>query len=173
MTEADSVPLHVDEYAELLGAETPVDDVDRGVTYAVPSSLHYEGSARIVSSDTDEGADLLARIDARGVPGDLAEMGFADTTHFWPPWCVALDGGTIVSIAFTARLSAVGAEVGVATPSRFRGRGFAASTTAAWASLRSLGGRTLFYSTDVTNVSSVRVADRLRLAFVGPSVSIR
>lgn len=172
MSEPDGVPLHLDEYAELLGAEAPVEEVSRDLTYALPNSLQYGGGARIVSSDTDEGAELLARLEAGGLPEDLVEMGFVDTTHFWPPWCVALDEGEIVSIAFTARLSALGAELGVATPSRFRGRGFAAAATAAWSSLPSLENRALFYSTNVTNVSSLRVVDRLRLPFVGPSLSV-
>lgn len=169
----DSVPVHIDEYKKLLAAEAPVEEVSRGITYAFPNSLQYEHGARVVSSDTPEGAQLLARLQAGGMPEDLVEMGFVDTTHFWPPWCVALHGGTVVSIAFTARLSSVGAEVGVATVPACRGRGFAAATTAEWASLPSLDGRTLFYSTKAANVSSQRVADRLRLPFVGSSLSIR
>ena len=85
----------------------------------------------------------------------------------------ALDAGTVVSIACTARLSSIGAEVGVATVPASRGRGFAAAATVEWASLPSLEGHVLFYSTNAENISSQRVADRLELQFVGPSLSIR
>jgi hypothetical protein len=173
MTEAHSVPVHIDDYAELLGAEAPVEEVSGGMTYAFPDSLEYEHAARVVSSHTPEGAQLLARLQAEGMPEDLVQMGFVEARDFWPPWCAALDEGTIASVAFTARLSSVGAEVGVATAPASRGRGFAAATTVEWASSPSLEGRVLFYSTKATNVSSQRVADRLRLRFVGPSLSIR
>jgi hypothetical protein len=172
LREADSVPVHLDDYVELLAAEAPVEDVERGITYTFPDPLRYEYDAHVVGSHTREGAELFARLDAEGMPEDLFEMGFVDTTHLWPPWSVALEDGTIVSVAFTARLSEAGAEVGVATPPSFRGRGFAAATTAAWASSPALAGRVLLYSTEVENVSSLRVVDRLGLPFVGPDLSI-
>jgi hypothetical protein len=173
LSEAHSVPVHIDDYAELLAAEAPVEEISRGLTYVFPDSLEYEHGARVVSSDSPEGAKLLARLQAEGIPEDLAKLGFVDARDLWPPWCAALDAGTIVSVAFTARLSPIGAEVGVATAPASRGRGFAAATTAKWASLPSLEARVLFYSTKATNVSSQRVAERLRLDFVGPSLSIR
>jgi RimJ/RimL family protein N-acetyltransferase len=68
---------------------------------------------------------------------------------------------------FVARLSAEGAELGVATPPRFRGRGYAQATTAAWAAFPTLSSRDLFYSTELTNLASRRVAARLGLPLVG------
>jgi hypothetical protein len=173
MSEAESMPVHMNEYAELLGAEAPVEEVSRGLTHAFPDSFAYEHGARVVSSHTPEGARLLARLQSEGMPSGLVEMGFVDVCDFWPPWCAALDGGTIASVAFTARLSSIGAEVGVATAPASRGRGFAAAATGEWASLPALEGRVLFYSTNAPNVSSQRVAERLRLDFLGPSLSIR
>ena len=170
LSEPDSVPVHSDEYGELLAAEARVEYVGRGITFAIPSCIAYDHAARIVGSDTEEGARLLARLEADGMPDDLVAMGFSDTAHLWPPWCAALDRETIVCVAFTARLSGRGAEVGVATTTRFRGRGLAAATTAAWASSPSLAGRVLFYSTEAANVSSLRVVDRLGLPFVGPDL---
>jgi RimJ/RimL family protein N-acetyltransferase len=133
------------------------------VTYTIPSSLRYPHGARVVSSHTEDGAKLIAGLKAGGMPADLPELGFVDATHLWAPWCVAVHNKTVVSIAFTARLSRVDAELGVVTPARFRGRSFAAAATAAWASLPALARRALFYSTNVQNASSRRVADRLRL----------
>jgi hypothetical protein len=167
-----SVPAHLDEYLALLGADAHADEVGRGVAYTFPDSLQCERGARVVTSGTPEGAQLLARLEAGGMPADLVDMGFVGTTHMWAPWCVALQEGTIASIAFAARVSPLGAEVGVVTRTAFRGRGLAAATTAAWASLPSLSDRVLFYSTTLGNLSSQRVAGRLRLPFLGPSLSI-
>ena len=172
-TDSQALPVHLDEYTELLGAEAPVEEVRRGLTYVFPDAVHHEHGTRVVSSETPEGTQLLARLRADGMPAELMEMGFVDTTHLWAPWCAALDAGTVVSIACTARLSSIGAEVGVATVPASRGRGFAAAATVEWASLPSLEGHVLFYSTNAENISSQRVADRLELQFVGPSLSIR
>lgn len=173
LIEAHGLPVHTNEYTELLGTEAPVEEVTSGMTFAFPASLEYEHDAPVVRSCTPEGARLLARLQLQGMPEDLVEMRFVDTREFWPPWCVALDEGRIVSVAFTARLSPVGAEVGITTVPGSRGRGFAAAATAAWSSLPSLKGRVLFYSCDADNVSSRRVAARLGLDFIGPSVWIR
>ena len=173
MVDADAVPVHLDEYSALLEAEAPVYEIERDVTYTMPRSLRHGGDLRVISSDTEEGVELLARLDVRGLPDDLVEMGFEDASHLWAPWTLAVVDGTIVSVAFTARLSSAGAEVGVATPTRFRGRGFAAAVTAEWTSVPSLADRALFYSTRLSNVSSLRVVERLRLPLLGPSVSIR
>jgi hypothetical protein len=159
LSSPDRPPAHLAEYADLLGGEPSV-----GVTYAAPNGLRYEHEIETVHGDC---------IHARRLPEELVAMGFADVSELWPPWCAALDDGKIVSVAFTARLSPGGAEVGVATPPPFRGRGFAAAATAAWISAPSLQGRALFYSADAGNVSSRRVADRLRLRCVGASLSIR
>jgi hypothetical protein len=153
-------------------AEAPVEEVSRGMTYAFLDSLEYEHGARVVSSHTREGAQLLARLQAEAMPEDLVELGFVDARDFWPPWCAALDEGTIASVAFTARLSSLGAEVGVATPLRLAdgasrqqrqpsGRRYRRSKVASSSTART------------PPISSQRVADRLRLNFVGPSLLIR
>jgi hypothetical protein len=71
----------------------------------------------------------------------LLELGFRNVADFWPPWCAAVVDGEIVPIAFAARISEVGAELGVATVKAFRGQGFAAAATAGWSSLSSLQSR--------------------------------
>lgn len=173
LVEPEVVPVHKDEYARLLGADAPVEELTSGITYLLPTSIKYYHDARIVTSETDEGRKLLSRFEAEGMPDGLVEMGFEDATHLWPPWCVALEDGDVASVAFAARLAADGAELGVATPPRCRGRRHAAATTAAWAGLPALAGRILFYSTEITNVSSQRVADRLGLRLLGAEFAIR
>jgi hypothetical protein len=55
---------------------------------------------------------------------------------------------------------------------RRRGGRFAAAATAAWAARPALGDRVRFYSTQASNVSSQRVAQRLGLRLVGTTVSV-
>jgi predicted GNAT family acetyltransferase len=99
-------------------------------------------------------------------------MGFADVTHFWEPWCVALVRDSIAAIAFAARLGESGAEIGVVTLPEFRGRRLAAAVTAGWSSLPQLGERELFYSTTRDNVASQHVIARLGLPLVGVSMRL-
>ena len=167
-----STPLHLDDYVALLAGEAPVEQRSAGLAYCFPDRLEYEHDVTLVSSDTPEGDRLHARLADQGMPQALVALGFVRATDIWAPWCIALHEGEVASIALTARLGPIGAEVGVATVPALRGRGFAAGATAGWASLPSLHGRALFYSTDRTNVSSRRVTDRLGLRFIGASLRL-
>lgn len=176
----ESLPVHLNEYLALLSRDASSVEVSRDITFIFPSveddepenDLMTELRVRLVTSDAEDGAELVARLRAEGMPQSLIEMGFVSTDDFWAPWCVVVDGEDIVSVAFTARLSANGAEAGVATPPPFRGRGFATLATRCWSRLEPLRGHSLFYSTDAANISSQRVAQRLRLDFLGPGISI-
>lgn len=126
----------------------------------------------LVSSDTSEGDRLRARLSDKGMPEALVALGFMAATDIWEPWCIALHEGEVASIALTARIGPDGAEAGVVTVPSLRGRGFAAATSAGWASHPSLQGRALFYSTDRTNLSSQHVANRLGLRFIGASLRL-
>lgn len=84
------------------------------------------------------------------------------------PWAMVLDGERAVSICHTpGPLTPRGAECGVWTEPRFRGRGYAAATATAWATILRPTGRVLFYGTDAHNRSSQRVAERLELRLIG------
>ncbi len=172
LREPESTPVHIDEYVELLAAEAPVEDFGSGLIWTFPERLAYEHSATLVASDTAEGYRLLARLAEEGMPAALVAAGFVDIGEFWAPWCVALDGDEIASIAFAARLEPAAAETGVFTVPAYRGRGFAAAATAGWARLPALRERTLFYSTSRANLSSQRVTQRLGLRFMGASFQI-
>lgn len=89
------------------------------------------------------------------------------------PWAMVLTGGRVSSICHTARDSPAGVEAGTWTDPAFRGRGFAAAATAAWAGLPALAGRPAFYSTTADNLSSQRVAERLRLRRLGELWTVR
>ncbi len=137
-----------------------------GVRAAAP------GEAVLVVSGTEAGDALTERL-AREVPEEVRAAGFLGPGDFWEPWVVALPGGEIAATAFAARIADGSAEVGVYTFAGFRGRGFAAAVTAAWAAHPELADRALFYSALDTNVSSHRVAERLGLRRIGVSVAWR
>jgi hypothetical protein len=84
------------------------------------------------------------------------------------PCAIATEGARVISVCHTPRpLTMRAAECGVWTHPDFRGHGNAAAVTSAWADLLRPSGRYLFYGTDVENVSSQRVAQRLGLRFLG------
>jgi hypothetical protein len=169
----DSTSFHLDDYADLLAREAPVEHRSVGLIYCFPNNLKYEHNVTLVGSNTPEGDRLLAGLAGdRAMPHSLMALGFTAATDLWAPWCVAVHREEIASIAMTARIGPRGAEAGVITVPELRGRGFAKAATSGWASLPSLKGRALFYSTDRTNVPSRRVADRLGLRFIGTSLRI-
>lgn len=162
----------VDKYVALLSRSAPVERVEAGLMWTFPASVPAPRGGHLVRSATAPGDALVGRLNADGMPSDMVKMGFVDTREFWPPWCVALVGDEVASIAFTTGHSEEAAEIGVATMPRFRGRGFAALAAAGWASHEILAGKTLFYSTSLANRSSQRVVERLGLRFLGTSLRI-
>ncbi|EFA4119653.1 GNAT family N-acetyltransferase [Escherichia coli] len=166
-----ATPRHLDRYLSLFNEDGPV-AYDLGLIYELPHALSYRSDARIIGSDSAEGQDLMLSWAAEGVPDGLVELGFREVTDFWEPWCVATVDRRIASVAFAARLSEVGAELGLVTAKAFRGQGLGAATTAGWSRHPALQSRTLFYSTDRNNVSSQYVAERLGLRLRGASLRI-
>ncbi|GAB3916461.1 GNAT family acetyltransferase [Microlunatus endophyticus] len=83
------------------------------------------------------------------------------------PWAMVIDGNRVLSICHSARLAPEGVEAGTWTVDDARGRGLAAAATSAWArACRALPGF-VFYSTDINNRASQRVAARLGLPLIG------
>lgn len=163
---------HLDRYVELLSRNGLVPKLRLGLTYVLPNDIAYPHDVRLICSDSVEGQGFRATLAAQGVPAGLAEMGFDDVSAFWDPWCVALHDGEVASVAFAARLSETGADLGLATASGLRGRGYAAAATAGWARMMALRSRALFYGTDQTNLSSRRVVARLGLRLLGASLAL-
>jgi GNAT acetyltransferase len=170
----DVMPGCVQQIVELLSDGRPGGTVAAALIYKLPNGLAHEHRATIVRGDSSEGRQLLARLAERGMPDYMVDAGFKQAGDFWEPWCVVLDGnsGEIASMAFAARLGETGAEIGVYTFPKYRGRGFAAAVTASWSSIPSLKQRALFYSTAKSNRSSQQVAARLGLRRIGASVRI-
>ena len=165
-------PQHLDRYVALLTREGVVPAYTPGVIYELPNGLPGPAGVVTVSSEGAEAAALETWLAANGMPDGLREMGFHDSSEFWPPWCAALFYGQPVAVCFAARLSEEGAEAGVATARDFRGRGFAAAAVAGWSRMKALQARTLFYATDRANRSSQRVAARLGLRRTGNRMTL-
>lgn len=166
-----ATPRHLDRYLSMFNSDGPV-AYDFGLIYELPHALSYGSDARLIDSDSAEGRDLMLSWAAEGVPNGLFELGFRYVADFWEPWSVATVGGVIASVAFAARLSNVGAELGLVTAKAFRGQGLGAAATAGWSRHPALQSRTLFYSTDRDNISSQHVAARLGLRLRGASLRI-
>lgn len=146
-------------------------DVSCEHVFALPHRLRY-GEQQLIACDTAEGAQLLDRLRADGMPESLAQLGIRVVEDFWYPWCAVIVDGEIASLAFAARLADGGAELGLVTCKQFRGRGLAAAATAGWSALPALAVRHLFYSTSATNSSSLGVTGRLGLRQIGASMRI-
>ena len=171
LTDASGDPIYLADYRRLLSREAPISQDEPGLVWELRAAAGPPPPT-CVPSDSPEGDALIARLHAEGMPPAMIALGFVDTGEFWSPWCVALQSDEIVSIAFASRIGLRAAEVGVATVPEFRGHGFAAAATSAWAGHPQLRGRPLFYSTSRTNRSSQRVVQRLALRFIGTSLRI-
>jgi hypothetical protein len=167
----DAMPACTEKIVALL-SDGQTAAVSTALIYQLPNGLRYEHTAAIVHGDSEEGRQMLARLADRGMPDYMQTAGFKGVGDFWEPWCVALDTTEIASMAFAARLGVSGAELGVYTFPKCRGRGLAAAVTAAWSSMRSLNQHALFYSTSKSNLSSQRVTARLGLRLIGTSFRI-
>ena len=74
-----------------------------------------------------------------------------------------VESGAPASICFCARRSEVAAEAGLETALAYRGRGYAASVTVAWALAIRRSGLIPLYSTSWSNRASLEVARKLSL----------
>jgi GNAT acetyltransferase len=161
-----------ERYRGLLGIEEPLTPHHYCVIHRLPHGTRWAGDARVICQGTPEGEALWTQLSRVGLPAGMVEMGFTDLSHFWAPWCVALDAGEVAAIAFAARLGETGAEIGVATVPAHRGRGYAAAVTAAWSALPMLRHRALFYATHRDNHASQHVIARLGLPLLGASLQL-
>ncbi len=147
------------------------EDTKLGVSFLFPDGFAYDHGVTLVCSGTPEGDGFLAGLLAK-VPEPVARLGFSTAANFREPWCFALHEGEMASIAETSRLSPMGAESGIDTVHELRGQGFAAAAVSGWALHPGLRNQILFYSTDSTNLSSQRVAQRLDLRLLGADFAI-
>lgn len=164
---SDALPRHLDRYAALADGAARF-----GLVFELPKGLTAGWEARLVASGTAAGESLLARLAQVGLPDGLRDLGFRNVDEFWAPWCAVVADGDVAALAFAARLSGRGADVGVATAPAHRGRGYAGAAVAGWTQLPELADRALIYSCERTNAASQAVARKLGLRRIGCSLRI-
>lgn len=164
-------PAGAERYLSLLAAYGPI-RAHGGLSFLLPQALPAPGDAQTVASDSAAAQAIEGRLARDGMPPELLALNFRSVADLWPPYCLVMEDGRIAALAFTARLGARGAELGLVTLPEARGRGLAAQAVAGWSALAELRGRTLFYSTSAGNRASMRVAAKLGLPFIGPTWEI-
>lgn len=146
LTDFRLTPTHADEYMALAGGR-----VSSGPAFAFPD--HIDRSTGIKEIDDER---LLLHHFRGWVPGEIA-AGRA-------PVMAIVEDGHPVSVCFCARRTCEAAEAGLETAEPYRGRGYGARVTAAWALAVRASGRIPIYSTSWDNAASLAVARRLGLA---------
>ncbi len=121
-----------------------------GPAYVFPGTLRVSGDVTRI----EPGQEALLVADFPFTASWLRER--------WPCYAVVIDGRA-VSICYSARRTSDVAEAGVDTAEGFRGRGYAALVTAAWADAIHVAGITPVYSTSADNHASQAVARKLGL----------
>jgi hypothetical protein len=138
-------PLHAEKYLSLVGGQ-----IASGPAFRFPDEIPQPTDTTLVDR-----LDLLER-HFRGW--------IAEEISWCSPIVAVMDGGYPVSVCFCAtRNSAPAVEAGLETAAGFRGRGFAARVTAAWACAIRAAGRIPLYSTYSSNTGSLAVARKLGL----------
>lgn len=163
-----ALPRFIAGYEKLL----PDAELSRELVHALPHGLAVEAAADLITSDSAAGARFVAAVARDGMPQNLIDLRMRVLEDLWAPWVILMAEGEVASMAFAARLSDDGAELGLATVPKFRGRGFARLVTAAWSNLPDLAPRRLFYGTDHDNLASQRVVAQLGLRRIGVSIRL-
>ena len=134
-------------------------DLYSGPAYVFPEALTIPDAVTLVEPGH---ADLLAE-----------HFPFTATwlRESWPCYAMLVDGRA-VAICDSARRTAHVAEAGVDTVAEYRGRGYAALVTAAWAQAIRATGITPVYSTSHDNHASQAVARKLGLREFGWDVQV-
>jgi len=142
-------PVHAERYTSLVGGQ-----LFSGPAFEFPEPLANPGDVTLV--------DDIRRLE-RHLDGWTAD----EIPGRSPLMAVVIEGHA-VSVCCCARQSDDAAEAGLETAAAFRGRGYAATVTAAWALAIRASGRTPLYSTSWTNHASLSVARKLGLiAYAG------
>jgi hypothetical protein len=135
-----------------------------GPSFLIPHDVRFPSQLPIVRSDVPLPSGLRDANPGNWPPVEWQEL----LEGRQGPWTMAFDGKGVLSICHTpVSVTARSAECGVWTDPAVRGRGFGAAVTAEWAALMRRPGRHLFYSTELDNRSSQRLAERLGLRPLG------
>ncbi len=138
-------PVHAARYTSLLGGR-----VDSGPAFTFPDAMTPPTDVVVIEEER-----LLERHFRGWLPGEIAAGR--------SPVLAVVEEGHPVSVCFCARRSDLAGEAGLETAEAYRGRGFAARVTAAWALAIRASGRVPLYSTSWGNHASLAVARKLGL----------
>jgi RimJ/RimL family protein N-acetyltransferase len=166
--EPGALPRFIADYERLL----PAAELSREIVHELAHGLAAERAATCITSGSEEGARFMAAVAKDGMPQNLVDLRMRVPEDLWAPWVILMAEGEVASMAFAARISDDGAELGLATVPKFRGRGLARLVTAAWTNLPELAMRRLFYGADHDNVASHRVITQLGLRRIGVSIRL-
>lgn len=153
-TEFDQPPRHVEGYARLLEQHAPVGRVSAGPAYRFPEDIAPAGHAFALTEN-----------DAAKLQGGFEE--FVSELPTWQPFVAVAEGGRVVSVCRSVRITPEAHEAGVETLPGFRGRGYAKDVAAGWARRVRAAGAVPLYSTSWENSASRAVARKLRLECYG------
>jgi hypothetical protein len=138
------LPIHADRYLSLVRGQ-----IGSGPAFTFPDEIPVSRDIALVDR-----LEMLERYFRGWTAAEIPERS---------PIMAVIEGGYPVSVCFCARSSEIAAEAGLETAASFRGRGFAARVTAAWASAIRESGRIPLYSTSWSNAGSLAVARKLGL----------
>lgn len=167
-----TLPRFIERYASLLSDAGAPPEMSRGLIHDLPHGLAYANEARLITSDSEAGACFVAAVEKHGMPENLIALRMREVKDLWAPWVILMADGEVAAMAFAARLAEEGAELGLVTVPKFRGRGFAGVAAAAWTNLPELQNRRLFYGADQDNLASQRVIAKLSLRRIGISLRL-
>ena len=157
-----------------------------GALHAPPAVLAAvrETLARHASITTESGGPAYRFPASIARPGEAVQLTGAnralardtypwlyDEIADWQPCFAVVRDGAAVSVCFSSRIGAEAAEAGVETLPTFRGRGYAATVTAAWGATVREAGRIPLYSTAWENLASQGVARRVGLIMFGADMT--
>lgn len=166
---------------QLAAAEPVIDDLERdpvclaavcaALGRAIPPAGErggpcYQFPPTIPASDAIAVLPEDAQVMARWLPEWLPDVATRQ------PFFAVLVDGAAVAVCACARRPRVVTEAGVETHPNFRGHGYAAAATAAWATAVRAAGVIPVYSTSWANTASQRVAAKLGLMQYGVSMAI-
>jgi hypothetical protein len=154
-----AAPPEPARYEEIIRRYAPADKTWSGPAFTFAARLPATLETTFIDAST---APLLEAM----LPAWLPDVSTCQ------PMVVFVVDGKAVSICASVRITDEAHEAGVDTARAYRGRGYAAHVTAAWAyAVREIGGVPL-YSTSWTNSASRSVAQKLSLIHFGNDLHI-
>jgi hypothetical protein len=144
--ELQTAPVHADQYLALSGGKLGF----CGPAFTFPPVLPATPG--------------VVQVDAEGdLQRNFSDWNLGEIAAGRGPVLAVLEAGFPVSVCFCARRSEQAAAAGLETAPAFRGRGFGARVTAAWAKAIRASALVPLYSATWTNAASLAVARKLGL----------